>query len=96
MIINSNNFHTIVELYTIRHYGIWNNYCCLSCSVSESLDDVLQAVNKAKKTSSVTTHGGRGLFDEDDEDVAASDMQTNEILKYIQQNTQEDDDPDLF
>ena len=72
-------------------------------SVSESLDDVLQAVNKPQKTSSVTTPGashstasGRGLFDEEDKDVAASDMQRNEILKYIQQNIQEDDDLDLF
>ena len=77
----------------------------LLCSVSESLDDVLQTVGKAKKTptaaglstASNSKPFGGGLFDEPDEDVDVSDMQTDDILKYIQHNTEKtDEDLDLF
>ncbi len=83
-------------------------------SVSETLDDVLQIVSevggKSKKTSSTkgvekppskpASHAtsGLGLFDSEDNAGGVSDMGTDDIMKYIQQNqaAADEDDLDLF
>ena len=80
----------------------------ISCSVSDTLDDVLQIAEKKKTTKPTkkvapTTNGGSskasGLFDLSDKDTAAGvdDMGTDDIMKYIQQNQPaDDDDLDIF
>ncbi len=74
------------------------------CSVSESLDDVLQIANKpSKQRPSVTktvpgkSSEGSGLFDIDDSVATSESMGTDDIMKYIEQNQAgNDDDLDLF
>ena len=75
------------------------------CSVSETLDDVLQVVNDKTKTKKVPSKKiptssqvkSTGLFDTGDEDEGISGMGTDDIMKYIQQNqASTDDDLDLF
>lgn len=84
----------------------------IPCRVSEDIDDVLQIVKevgtKSKKTkpppregqrsSSKAASGGLGLFDSDSNAGGASEMGTDDIMKYIQQNQAgaDDDDLDLF
>ena len=77
-------------------------------SVSEATDDVLQSVGTAKKVTIATgLHvpdriGAKKLEestvqDEKNVDVNVGNMQTDDILKYIQCNTEKDDkDLDLF
>ncbi len=81
--------------------------------MSETLDDVLQIVNEPKgkkKTASAQkgqrssskpasrSTGGLGLFESADNGAGVSDMGTDDIMKYIQQNQggADDDDLDLF
>lgn len=81
----------------------------LHCSVSETLEDVLQIVSDTKgKAKTPKVPGGMpssqpeasrdlSLFDENTGDGGASDMGTEDIMKYIQQNqSTADDDLDLF
>lgn len=70
-------------------------------NVSESLDDVLQISNKKKPavTKAVpgqTSSTGTGLFDIDDSANTVSSMDTDDIMKYIEQNQTENEDLDLF
>lgn len=72
-------------------------------SVQDSLDDVLKISESkkpsAKKVAPVSSSGARGLFEveETSTDTGMSDMGTDDIMKYIQQNqAANDDDFDLF
>ena len=85
------------------HNKHFTKHCVNNCSVSESLDDVLQIANKKKpvvtkavpgQTSSSST--AAGLFDIDDSANTTSSMGTDDIMKYIEQNQADDDDLDLF
>ena len=74
------------------------------CSVSEGLDDVLQNIGPASKSTPSTRLSGiardinfGGHLLDEKESVDATHMETDDILKYIQSNTEErDDDLDLF
>ena len=70
----------------------------------DSLEDVLKIADQkkptgAKKVAPVSSSGGKGLFDLDDEgaDGGVGEMGKDDIMKYIQQNqAADDDDLDLF
>lgn len=73
--------------------------------MSEELDDILPTAGVAKDVSCVpglndpsgdgNLHVG-GSADENLEDVAFADMQRDDILTYIEDNTEQDGDFDLF
>ena len=78
-------------------------YC--TCSVSDALDDVLHIASGnskkkvVKKVVPESSKSAGGLFDVDDStgNDVATDMGTDDIMKYIQQNQAAgDDDLDLF
>lgn len=82
--------------------------CCnlhlSSCSVSDSLDDVLQITKqsgtkrkpqKQNPDTGVKSKPVKGVFDVEDDNNASS-LGTDDILQYIKQETNKDGDDDLF
>lgn len=73
--------------------------CC--CSVSDTLDDLLQLADKPIKPKKKAKSKPAGphpvsLFDDSEDQNKVTDMGADDILKYIQQNQTVDDDLDLF
>lgn len=73
--------------------------CAYSCSVSDTLDDVLN-ISKEKpkrkpKPAIKAKPLGLSLFEEEDTSANLSKMGTDDITKYIQQNQSKDDDDEL-
>lgn len=87
-------------LYT--NVDVSSIYTCVliyGYSVSEDLDDVLQTVGVPKEvthTSGLNEPSGDQKLEGVIQDVGVTDMQRDDILTYIECNTKQDSDLDLF